>query len=601
MAAHDIVPTHLIVNALRDSGYKNAAYAIAELMDNSIQAGATSVELLCGERVEHVQQRSRTRISELAVLDNGCGMDADVLQMALQFGNGTRLNDYSGIGRFGMGLPSSSISQARRVDVWTWQGGPNHAIHTYIDIGEIESEELQQVPVPSLKPIPSIWREVGKTFEKTGTLVVWTSLDRILWRTAKAIIDNSELLIGRMYRYYLFSMKVQIRLASFDMDVISSRRKINEKYALPNDPLYLLPNTSCPAPWDYTPMFAQHSFQNTEFPIEFRGEIHTVKVRFSYAKEEARAGHNPGSQPHGRHANNNKGVSIVRAGRELELDSSWVDETAWTRERWWGAEVRFPPALDDLFGVTNNKQSARNFRELAKADLDDELVPGQTWIAKKEELAIEEDPRLPLFEIVLHLRKNISTIRRLLRAQGSTSKHKRHEDETSSSEVKGTQVTRKRIEEGHRGESDKQEEQQPPEKRQQEIASELVEHGATQNQAEQLAAQTVGSGLKYTFAKSSVSTPAFFNVQSRGGIVIISLNVDHPAYTHLVEVLQQNSDDLSEGEVRANLSNARQGLELLLIAWARYEDEQNGTKREQTQDVRWDWGRVARDFLYEEA
>ncbi len=600
MASHDIVPTHLIVNALRDSGYKNTAYAIAELMDNAIQAGASSVELLCGERVERLSHRSRTRINEIAVLDNGSGMDAAVLQMALQFGNGTRLHDYSGIGRFGMGLPSSSISQARRVDVWTWQDGPDSAIHTYIDIGEIESGELQQVPVPSTKPIPNIWREVGKTFEESGTLVVWTSLDRIIWRTAKAIIDNSALLIGRMYRYFLCNNKVQIRLASFDMDVTSSQRRNNEKYALPNDPLYLLPYTSCPAPWHSAPMFAQHDFQNTEFPIKFRGEVHTVKVRFSYAKEEARAGYNPGSQPHGRHANNNKGVSIVRAGRELELDSSWVDETAWTRERWWGAEVSFPPALDDLFGVTNNKQSARNFRELAKADLDDELVSGQTWTAKKEELAIEEDPRLPLFEIVIHLRKHISTIRRLLRAQGSTSKPTRHEDATASAEVKGTQVTRKRIEEGHRGESDKQEKQQTPTIRQQEIASELIEHGTTQKLAEQLAAQTVGSGLKYTFTKSSVATPAFFNVQSRGGVVIISLNVDHPAYTHLVEVLQKDSDYLNEEEVRENLSNARQGLELLLIAWARYEDEQSGTKREQTQDVRWDWGRVARDFLYEE-
>ncbi|MDE2635909.1 MAG: ATP-binding protein, partial [Chloroflexota bacterium] len=89
MASHDIVPTHLIVNALRDSGYKNAAYAIAELMDNSIQAGATSVELLCGERGEQLRKSYRTRISEIAVLDDGIGMDAKVLQMALQFGNGT--------------------------------------------------------------------------------------------------------------------------------------------------------------------------------------------------------------------------------------------------------------------------------------------------------------------------------------------------------------------------------------------------------------------------------------------------------------------------------------------------------------------------------
>jgi hypothetical protein len=32
------------------NGYKNAAYAIAELMDNAVQAGATLVELICVEK-----------------------------------------------------------------------------------------------------------------------------------------------------------------------------------------------------------------------------------------------------------------------------------------------------------------------------------------------------------------------------------------------------------------------------------------------------------------------------------------------------------------------------------------------------------------------
>jgi hypothetical protein len=59
--AHDIVPTHLAVQAMRDNGYKNAAYALAELMDNAIQAGASQVELLCGERKEQGEVRRRSR------------------------------------------------------------------------------------------------------------------------------------------------------------------------------------------------------------------------------------------------------------------------------------------------------------------------------------------------------------------------------------------------------------------------------------------------------------------------------------------------------------------------------------------------------------
>ncbi|MEA5516698.1 ATP-binding protein [Nodularia sp. UHCC 0506] len=90
---HNIVPAHLAVQAMRDNGYKNAAYAIAELMDNAIQAGASQVELLCGERKQQVEGRKRSRIEQIAVLDNGKGMDADVLRLALQFGNGTYLDE----------------------------------------------------------------------------------------------------------------------------------------------------------------------------------------------------------------------------------------------------------------------------------------------------------------------------------------------------------------------------------------------------------------------------------------------------------------------------------------------------------------------------
>ena len=93
----DIVPTALAVNAMRDNGYKNAAYAIAELFDNSIQAGAGSVELLCVEAEEQLRQRRVRRIRQIAVLDNGIGMDSDVLRQALQFGNGTRLDDRSAL------------------------------------------------------------------------------------------------------------------------------------------------------------------------------------------------------------------------------------------------------------------------------------------------------------------------------------------------------------------------------------------------------------------------------------------------------------------------------------------------------------------------
>ncbi|MBK6532575.1 MAG: ATP-binding protein [Deltaproteobacteria bacterium] len=101
----DVVPTRLAVKAMRDSGYKNAAFAIAELVDNAVQAGARCVEILCKEDEALAKQNVRRRIQQIAVIDDGQGMSAEVLRRALQFGNGERLDDRSGIGRFGMGPP----------------------------------------------------------------------------------------------------------------------------------------------------------------------------------------------------------------------------------------------------------------------------------------------------------------------------------------------------------------------------------------------------------------------------------------------------------------------------------------------------------------
>ena len=82
----------LAIKAMMDSGYKNAAYALAELMDNSIEAGAKSVELLCLERYVSLNQKTVKRIDQIGILDNGNGMDLDTLRIALRFGDGTRLD-----------------------------------------------------------------------------------------------------------------------------------------------------------------------------------------------------------------------------------------------------------------------------------------------------------------------------------------------------------------------------------------------------------------------------------------------------------------------------------------------------------------------------
>jgi hypothetical protein len=591
----EIVPTHLAIQAMRDNGFKNAAYALAELIDNSIQAGATMIEMLCSEKVVEKEVRSRRYVDKIAVLDNGKGMDSEVLSMALQFGNGMYLDseNHTGIGRFGMGLPNSSISQCEKVEVWTWTDGIENAIYSYLDLEQIRDKKLSTVPEPVKKKPPKLWKDISKGFAKSGTLVVWSKIDKCIWRTAGAILKNSELLIGRMYRKFIDNRKIKIRMVAFNKD---DTKQFVEKCAVPNDPIYLMKKTSCHAPYNDKPMF--DLYNEDTYPIKYRGKIHEVKIKLTYACEESREGYNPGDKPHGRHASKNLGVSIVRAGRELDMDLSIVNSYDPT-ERWWGVEVEFPPALDDIFGVTNNKQSARYFSDVLKIDFGeyckaDNITPTQMLEHMKE----DGDPHFHLIKIVQNMTTQLNAIRRLLKAQTkgkkADGKPKRHEAES-----KATDATIERQKEGHAGQSD-EEEKAPIEKRKDEIRKTLEELGSTKEAIDEIIDSTFTSekNYKYIFSHADLESPAFFSVKPKGGEIIISLNTNHPAYDKLFEVFEEFPDTKNIEELHLHIARAREALKLVLMAWARYEDEQpDGELRSRAQQIRYDWGTIAKQFL----
>lgn len=594
----DIVPTRLAVKAMRDSGYKNAAYAIAELVDNAIQAGAKLVEILCKEEEEYVRQRTRRRVAQIGVLDDGCGMSAETLRKALQFGNGERLNDRSGIGRFGMGLPNSSISQARRVDVWTWQDGEYSALHSYLDLDEIERGDLRDIPMPKSARVPDEWSRISKTARRSrsGTLVVWSHLDKCDWRTAEAIFKNSEFTIGRIYRYFLQEGAGRIRMASF---MEEQREARTDDDVRPNDPLYLMRDTSAPAPWDREPMFEPYG-EPTTVAVRVNEQTHEVKVTISIAKTAARDGYNQGGADHGRHAAGNIGVSVVRAKRELELQTGWCIGYD-PRERWWGVEVEFPPALDEVFGVPNNKQGARALAEIASLELDQIATrEGYQSVGELEEAWSEGgDSRHVLIEVKKVIERNLRAIRKSIKAQQARAEKKQRHEDVNSAEAKGKAAAALREREGHAGDSDAVDPRTPEEKAET-IARVLTSNGLPEEEARPISVAVVGRREKFMFYKADLDSSEFFTVQVRAGTICICLNTNHPAYDHLVALSEPgDSDDMAT--LKRRLHQTHEGLKLLLESWARFEDEQSDRrKREHLQEVRAEWGRVARDFFRDE-
>lgn len=598
----DIVPTSLAVAAMRDNGYKNAAYALAELIDNAVQAGADVTEILIKEEDLLVNARTRRRAKEIAVSDNGCGMDAVMLRKALQFGNGSRLDDRNGIGRFGMGLPNSSISQARRVDVWTWQDGHKNAIHSYLDLTEIQEEGNRLVPMPKKKSLPKeyVARSATIATSVSGTLVVWQHLDKCEWKTANAIFRNSEFTIGRVYRRFVAIGKLRIRMLSF-IDGASSHANEFDEDVKPNDPMYLTVGTSCPTPWDFVPMFEEHGAPHVFTYTDPQRRKHKVVVRFAIAKKMARDGHNPGDKPHGKHANHNLGVSIMRADRELELQTGWCINSE-PRDRWWKVEVDFPPALDEIFGVTNNKQHARALDDYARRDNEDIAVREgySSYHELQDAWEEDKDPRKLLLSIKTTIEANLKAIREHLRAQTERRRSEKGvPNDANSAEVIGTAATRHRQKEGHSGSSDVSE-HSPQSDRISDITAALAETGLDQGEAEEKARKLVSDGRKFEFTDADIPTAEIFSVRSKGGALLITLNTSHPAYAHLISLLKHEDDAVDIEELRSRQRRSFEGLKLLIESWARFEDEvTDPRKKMQVQDIRTDWGRVARDFFEE--
>lgn len=343
---YSIIALDKFIQATRDSGYKGTASAISELVDNSIQAGATRIAISVAAMAIDDEEKA----IEVSVLDNGCGMDPVTLREALRFGGSTRFGDRRGLGRYGMGLPNASLSQARRVTVFTWQsieGGHRHdgprVYSTYLDVGEIERCEMAEVPEPRVvKAVPSACAGAS------GTLVCWSQCDRLENRRVSTIVRKLEVELGRRFRHFIWQ---------------GLRITINGDTLEAFDPLYLHPEAEISGAL----LFGEEMrFEVRADPGDPR-RSGWVCVRFTELPvhawhklsndEKRRIGISKGA-----------GVSIIRCGREV--DYGWFFMGSKHRENyddWWRCEIQFDPILDEAFGITHTKQQARPQAHLLEA------------------------------------------------------------------------------------------------------------------------------------------------------------------------------------------------------------------------------------------
>lgn len=566
-----IIPAPTAIETFRDSGYKSTASALAELIDNSIEAKAKNIQILTFEDPEQRARRTVHRINKIAVYDDGDGMSSETLQLSLQFGAGTRLTSRKGIGRFGIGLPNASVSQCKRVEVYSWQGGK--CFKTYLDIDEIKETKQQFAnPVEKCDLPDEILQHVDGGYDKdSGTLIVWEKCDRLDIYRSQVLYNAMERDLCRIYRHFLDSDNAYGKKVNISLVATGKERSVLKLRA--NDPMYLLTPNNLPGYEKQATNILHGTVIKFDVVYNDEGLTSPVEIRFSMALPEIQA--LGGNSAVGKHYGQNTGISIVRACREIDFGDFGFFNPRHERERWWGCEIRFSPELDELFGVTNNKQSVRGIKFLDIQEFKKDH--GEHW---EDELKRDKKLQL-LFELSRNFAGNHTKIM-------DTVVH-RHEGKRTISDIsmdKATKVANDLLKESH---EETKSQLDAAEKSQEDKHQEWLESlqqkttNLSPEELEDLADKK--SQLKIDFDFGVWPGEQFFTIETRGETLVVVINKKHPFYTELYEPLSTTGD-----------SRFVDAMELIMMAYARTEDELYSYSDE-LQEIRSKWGRYVQKFL----
>lgn len=156
----------LLIESMRDIGY-SLETALSDIIDNSIAAGADTIEILVDPS---------TATPQIAIRDNGRGMTEEELLDAMRAGSRSPLAERTGpdLGRFGLGMKTASFSQCRRLTVISRKTGRLSAA-TW-DLDHVATTDRWEVQLPDdPAKLPHAADLIGD-----GTVIIWETLDRVI-------------------------------------------------------------------------------------------------------------------------------------------------------------------------------------------------------------------------------------------------------------------------------------------------------------------------------------------------------------------------------------------------------------------------------------
>ena len=190
-----------MTESLRDTGY-NFNVAIADIVDNSISAEASKVMI-------NINLNPSTYEPRVYIADNGIGMNFEELKNAMKYGSDSSNNE-SHLNKFGFGLKTGSTAFCKRLSVLS-KGSEGEYHKVTWDLDHISRVNDWELLISDLKDDEIELLETI-TDGKTGTLVIWEKVDRLLngsdnkeviRKTSKRIVDDLQFHLSMVFQRFL--------------------------------------------------------------------------------------------------------------------------------------------------------------------------------------------------------------------------------------------------------------------------------------------------------------------------------------------------------------------------------------------------------------
>ena len=555
-----------VYESLRYNDYE-AKNGIGEIVDNAQEAGANIIHVcITKERVKN-GKKNCIKIKEVAVIDDGCGMNEELIGKCLALGETYRPpkpNGKLGIGKFGAGLTLGAISLARRVEVYSRNRGDADFLYSYVDLELIGDCQQVELPVPQKK---SPKQEYGDLLKNaSGTIVVLSNCDRI-----NNDIEDLAYFLARTYRKFI-EQGLKIYLSTKMDD--ESQYKAEQVFL--HDPLYL----AAPTKFDYEnrKMGKLFDLKAKELdpcyiPLEIPGQpgkTADVVIRMSLLPEGWRRFRGDGGSPEAkkRHIPDNEGFSILRADREVLYGHvpfmTGTRGTARAQEidRFWGCEISFPPELDDYFQVRYIKRGAEpvealrdQIRDKLKDSINSARKEIKEFFNKNEEEKLKEQNAFEAAENAM------ASVTHNLPMGQNTQNLTQEETERKLNLAAQESLDTKRDDA-------------------------LEQRDAVQKKKEEL--------KKKPFSVEPVLYPKsiLFDTVHTPGSVIIKLNLNHPFYEMVMKPLCNIGDGDDAWAITAKNKRTWDAMLLLLFAYAKAETMFDSSNNALFEQLKSQWGAI---------